>query len=736
MNTNIAVPQGGGGGGGKRKNRRKRGGGGPPAGGGGNKGGSRRPRGGPGRGGSESSSRFKPNAPSPLQLPHVKVTIRNISDGTKHDTIEGIVDSIRFFLKGAFPSAQAAALVSSSNGGVGGDNGSVSKDAYLTAWQLEREEFDGAKSMFVETAGGATAAPTTTTASPSSSAPPSSPASRAFSSGWVYEEKPLSLPADRNTLLPSVESIVTDLMENSTDKRVTQSTNVNWIVDTAMSQIMQECGKSYLNYVGGRVVFDEESAVDAALAERVQDEKKKLAEDEEKKDESNAEEGGEDVSATENAADEKKDGSPSVEAVTKGIEKLTTSDKPAPSQQQPASVLDQSPAAIRIRILSVTPVKKSKRRGEIAGKVQLALYPPDPCLLFKDACRDAGKMAAERQVEKVNAAAVASESAASEGGEKNDMEAIDKDVDSEKDNVASSESKDDGAKTDETTDAKESKPSPPITATVPQIPYYPLLSPAERSRAVARSRVLLSRTIEAMKLHAAASRDHNKDGQSSWEVAESPSQKTWRGRPHPMVGSVLAGANLTELVLEHESQKADIAGANKKGKRFDSRGDRYDSTIENTEDYKSFIESLKEGSAPAKESLAAKNKSEKKVEQQPPAVDEEGRPLSAIVQHIRAKQEVERKAKAKDAAAVAKARAAAASAKDKVRKEKAKAKKESSRRRKKEKARSKKSASSARPSGGGGGGGSGKSMPPSGPSVLLKKSGGVKSSAIPPSGFG
>eukprot|EP00581_Thalassiosira_minuscula_P010821 CAMPEP_0183729372 /NCGR_PEP_ID=MMETSP0737-20130205/30072_1 /TAXON_ID=385413 /ORGANISM="Thalassiosira miniscula, Strain CCMP1093" /LENGTH=775 /DNA_ID=CAMNT_0025961531 /DNA_START=28 /DNA_END=2355 /DNA_ORIENTATION=- len=719
--TATTAGRGGGGGGGKSGSKNKRRGGG---GGGGGRGG--------GGGGSGESSRFGKNASSPLQLPHIKVTLRNVGDVNKHGTIEGVVNSIRSFLEGAFPPMASAE-----------DNEST---PYMTAWQMEKEEFDSAKNMFAEVAaaasgsgGGGSGAGTTSAASSSSG--------RAFSSGWVYEEKPSALPSDRFSrfsLLPSPKTIVTDFMDNKTEKRVTNTSNVNYVVDTAMSQMMAACGKKYLHFVGGRIVLDEESANDVVLAERVRAERTKLAEEkmEKAKAEANAEANAEATgdgsdqpsNGAENATAEKKDGPTSVESVTKGVEKLSTSDNKANAKPQQA--LNQMPM-IRVRILSVTPVKRSKRRGDIGGKVQLAMYPPDPCLLFKEACRDAGKMAAETHLEN-NAKVAAEEEAKKEIAEKKEEE------EKEKETASPEEGKVE-AEVEKTTDAKDTNSKPPSPkATVPQIPYYPLLSPAERSRAVARSRVLLHRSIEAMKLHAWAISQNSRDRDHYWEVVESSSQKTWKGRPHPMVGSMMAGTSLRDLVVENEAERASNGGASsKKGRRGfygNSREDRYDSTIENSEDYKSFMESLRDGSDPtraaAEKDAAKKGNADVKKEgggeqpPSPPELDEEGRPLSAIVMHLREKQAESARAKAEAAAAAAKARAAAAAAKEKLRKEKLKLKKEASKKRKKEAARLKKSdrkassTSSSRPAS------KGASMPPPG-AMLLKKSG-----AIPPSGFG
>ena len=680
--------------------------------GGGNKGGGRRRGGGgggrgPDGGGRNTSSRFKPSATSPLQLPHVNVTLRNIGDATKHSTIEGILTSVRKFLEGAFPSSATVA----------GD-GTVESDAYTMAWKLEREKFDAAKRMFADAdVVNSASSDVGTGEGPASS---STSKNREFSHGWVYEEKPTELPSDRTSLLPSSSDIVTNFINNNTDKKIIDSSNITCIVDTVMSQMMQQCGKQYLHYIGGRVILDEESAVEVSIAERVIRERKLLA------DETNAtvnerkiEKPTSITGATDKPADgavddttAKLDETSPVEAVTRGIEKLNTDNEPNVAEVQQQSLVNYSPA-IRVRILSISPVKKSKRRGEIGGKVQLALYPPDPCLLFKEVCRDAGKMAAEKYLERINSTndqAVASNETA--GGE------------NEKAILA-------------TDGEKFCKHFSAAKKVEPQIPYYPLLSPSERSRAVARSRVLVDRTIEAMKLYAVQVK---KDASTlCWEVLESPSQKTWKGRPHSLVRSLMDGETLGNLVAVHNDAKS--VGGVKTGRGRggeDSRADRYDSTIENSDDYKVFIESLHNGSAPPiekdTESKQIMANNSVTASKEPPPVDEEGRPLSAIVMHLRAKQAEVDKVKGEAEAAKAKARAARAAAAEMTRKEKLKSKKESLRKRKKEKVVRMKKPSSTAPSnqgnsvggGGGSGGGSKKrggfSMPPPG-AMLLKKVG-------------
>ena len=573
-----------------------------------------RKRGGGRGGGGGESSRMNKSASSPLQLPHVKVTLRNIGNLNKHGTVEGVVNSIRSFLEDTFPSTNNY------------ENGSDSNNsAYMMAWQLEKEEFERNKSIFVEEVSSSSISASGSTDSPSSI--------RAFSSG-VYKEKPSALPSDRSILLPTVEPIVSEMNEAA-------FTSASSMIDAAMSKMFQECGKQYVNYVGGRVYLDEESAMDVMLAEKIQSVTKKATDTTEAVSES-------DVKVEENAESDVK---PSVESVTKDMKKLSTSDK------QKANC-----PSIRVRILSVTPVKKSKRRGEIGAKVQLVLYPPDPCLLFKELCSDAGKLVAEKHMASSKAA-----------NESKISDAMDTDESNEK-NGESEESKDDKPK---------SSPTPP------QIPNFPILSSSERSRALARSRILINRTIEAMKLNAKSM----KTDYRPWDIFESPSQKTWKPRQNPMIESLLGGAALEDVIAENEKARTKAA-SNKKGRGgFKSREDRYDSTIENSEDYKTFMQHWQQdGSYPSN------NPSDAKKEEEAIPLDEEGRPLSAIVMEIRKKKDEEAKKKADAKAAAAKAREATRSAQEALKKkEKSKKKKEKERARRNERKKKAKAAARAPP---------------------------------------
>lgn len=630
---------------------------------------------GSGCGGSGNLSwRFKPNSPSPLQLPFVKVTIRNIGDGSKHSSIEHIATSIRKFLEGAFPSTPLMDSDSGSN---------ESSSAYMMACQLEREEFEIDKHMVLE----ATADEHATGGSSANFT------SHMLFSTWASDDK-LRMP-----VLPTPEDIVNNLMNNATDKRVTDGSSVGWLVDAAMSQMMQECGKQYLNYVGGRLVLDEESFVEICLAEKVEAERKRLALERK----SEVDEGSAAEAADANdpfTSEPAKNVETFVEDITKGIEKMSTT----PKREDP--VLTQLPA-VRVRIMSITPVKKSKRRGEICGKVQLVIYPPDPCILFKETCRDAGKMAAGRQFLKGD---TPSEQVLSVGTPST--------VQSKSENGSKS--------------FKKIAQSPPI-------PYYPILSSMERSRALARSRVLMNRIIKAMELHATKVK-------LEWEVQESVSQKTWKERPHYFVRETMNGHPLSDLVKEHDSATNTTTEKGRGRVGMDARADRLDSTIESSDDYKAFLASLENGSNPSisgKDGGSGKKIADSKSvmssssdKQVVPEVDGDGRPLAAIVLHLREKQEIEKakveKAKAEIAAAQAKARVAAAAAKEKARQGRNKVQKETSRKTKEEAGRKKKQRS-----GGSSGGDRNKKvggpMPPPG-AMLLKKVGG--SCPIPPSGFG
>ncbi|KAL3764557.1 hypothetical protein ACHAWO_007928 [Cyclotella atomus] len=609
-------------------------------GGGGRSSNARRPPSGRG-GGSATSTRN--TTTSPLHLPHVKVTIRNIQSVEHFDTKQAVLHAVQHFLIDAFTINDDASHT----------HGGGQETAYNRAVQLEKLNFETNKSLLE---------------------------SKSALLGWTYNEPNNII---NNNELPSPESIVESVYQSSTttssasNTNTTVNKNIQTTIDTAMSTMMNECGKLYLHRVGGKCVVDGESCIVAVLNERIDGEKKKTGV---ASAEGAASEGGEDAKGGDATKGSNKE-EDSVEQLTQNMENLSTTSKTLPSKTTEAEAME----ATRIRILSVTPVKKSKRRGDIGARVELVLYPPDPCLMFKELCREAGRVAVER--------------------------------------FKDSSSNTTGA------EAAGGEDTPQSTQQSPTIPNFPRLSPAERSRAIARSRVLMDRTISAMKIHAASSQSSNNQSYASWEIFESSSQKTWKSPSYDIVQSILNGASLTDLLDEEEKKVTLRRGG---GAAKNARSDRYDSTIENSEDYKSFMELYTDNgskSAPPPPAAATDKKDE--------PLDEEGRPLSAIVQHLQSKraEEAKVKADAKAAASRARAKAAAEAARTKARKRELEKKtnKAKDRMRREEERRKKKI------SGGGGGkmnssrsgnsGGGGGGAPPPG-AVLLKKG------DVPASGFG
>jgi len=662
-----------------------------------------------GRGGGESKRNT--SSSSPMQLPHVKVTLRNLLDENKHGTVKAIVHSLKNFLDGAFHSSPGT-KIDEQNGVFGGNSDKDKFDAYSLACRLEKDQFEREKCMLTDTAS------SNENANSSSSA-----SSRPLSFGWVYEVKQTS------SHLPSAESVASDVIEKEKSSLSNRKggSAVNAMVDTAMAQMMLECGKKYLDFVGGKVVLEEDNAVDVMLAEMVQAAKKKMA--------ANT---GQKIDADDD--DKNNDG---LSDVTELMSNLNASNpKTNAGKNEPIP-------AVKIRILSVTPVKKSKRRGIIAGTVILALYPPDPCMLFKDYCRDAGRIAGERylmaQERAKEAVAKRSEASDVEGPVAENKQEVD---------VASGHSIDETTHTSNT-ENDSNKAHPIKKMAVPPIPHFPIITPAERSRAVARSRVLINRTISAMKIFAQSKQHHLSDiNFHSWDIAESPSQKTWKSRPHPMVASLLNGVSLEKILAEEQSSIAGTTSYKRWRKVYsgDARADRYDSTIESSDDYKSFMEQWSKSGTIRSAAPADESKDKEKETAKPPAAsssyaaitskkeegkppqpefDEEGRPLSAIVMHIRAKQEEAVKAKAEAAAAAARARAAAAAAATMAASKKKKkndvaaaasASSSSARKKKRDATKSKKSKSKSTSRAGGESKASTLASPPPG-AVFLKKGG-------------
>jgi len=636
---------------------------------------------------------------SPLHLPHVKVTIRNIlpsnpggSGDDPHLTAAGLVDSVAGLVEGAFPPPGRKLAEGSA--------------AYLEAWRAERTDFEAERAMFAEHGGGGGGG--MSGGSPGGGSPGSSaPGGRGYPAAWVYEDRPAPLPpGDRSSLLPSVDSVVARVMDSLPPPGdiVRPRPPREEVVDRAMSEMLAACGAAYLGQCGGRAEADGTSGREVSLPGemgRVRDEMER------ERAEREAVEGiaGDGKGEEGKAEDSKED-------AAETAPKADAGDAPpeAPAPIPPPAPRPPSPSAVRVRVLSATPAKRSKRRGVVGGRVALVLYPPDPCALFGDRCRDAGRGAAAAYAERYPADASGADGSAA-----------------------------------------------PAPASV-SVPRYPPLTAPERSRCLARSRALLSRTVAALRVHAASGGSGGI--YAGWDIRESPSQKAWRTRAGlgGAAARLEAAADgrardeiLRELVRESmakdEKEAEDgAAPAARRGFYGDSRSDRHDSTIESTEDYASFLEWHSgdrarpyEGPARGRKKAAdadggggggsSNAKADAEVE-----VDEEGRPLSAIVLYFRARNaEASMKRKAEQR------RKDAARKEEKRRKEKAR----KAARRQEQKEKGNKKEKRRNKGGGGKQGQQGKGQASAaqqqrggGPVVLAKKpEGGGAGGILPPSGY-
>ena len=152
---------------------------------------------------------------------------------------------------------------------------------------------------------------------------------------------------------------------------------------------------------------------------------------------------------------------------------------------------------------------------------------------------------------------------------------------------------------------------------------------------------------------------------AGWDIDESPSQKAWRPRNHGPAVERLEAAGGT---AEKEKALRELVGAvaasggadagdgsdgsaapgagTRRGFYGDPRSDRHDSTIGTTEDYVSFLEWRSgDRSAPyAGTGAGGRRRGAEKEEgvrddapARPEELDEEGRPLSALVLYFRAR---------------------------------------------------------------------------------------------------
>lgn len=251
----------------------------------------------------------------------------------------------------------------------------------------------------------------------------------------------------------------------------------------------------------------------------------------------------------------------------------------------------------------MVPPRKSRRRGELPGHCYLALFPPMPLFIQEKmkviaAEEEVIKAAEKLELEK---AAAAAEMATGD-------EIVDKaQVDCSEEETKNEELEETGVAMEKSGKVKiEQKLATSIT-------------PTDRSRALAQCRLLLSETVSSL-AHLCKEDDSKKDQTCNYkgvQIQLSPSQKIWK-------------------VEEKGSRKFGIAA-------------KYDSTIENNDDFKKFKESRRK----VAEDLMNRPRP-------PPGggqvtditnTDEKngegGEPVSAIVMHLLEKKAAARKAKKK-----------------------------------------------------------------------------------------
>ena len=480
-----------------------------------------------------------PNNPNPAsglgqQLPHVKVTVRNIVPTSSNNdpddpalTHGGVVDMIAGLVEGVFPPPGRKLA-----------EGSAS---YLEAWKAERIDFEAERAMFAGVVGGGRQGDAAETATAGGSpgaatTPPGAGGGRGYPfAGWAYEDRPALLPpGDRPSLLPSVPSVVSTVLSALPPPGdiVRPRPTLEDVVDRAAAEMLGACSAVYLTQCGGRAEVDRGSKWEVSLPGelgRVRGEMEREREEREALEGIARESEGGDDEAEGGGA-----GTPDAEAEVakvEGVKAETTAEAETPAESEPPAPaivgLRLPPAerpasgAVRVRILSVTPARRSKRRGVVGGRACLVLYPPDPSALFGDLCRDAGEAAAAGYRERYPDCSGPSEEAGvagvGEGG------------------------------------SKEGPDGPAGRAVLPRPPQLPA---AERGRCLARSRVLLSRTVSALRRHASSGGSGGL--YAGWDIDESPSQKAWRPRNHGPAVERLEAAGGT---AEKEKALRELVGA-------------------------------------------------------------------------------------------------------------------------------------------------------------------------------
>lgn len=292
------------------------------------------------------------------------------------------------------------------------------------------------------------------------------------------------------------------------------------------------------------------------------------------------------------------------------------------------------------------PPKKSRRRGVLPGHCYLALYPPMPLFIQeKMKVIEEEKKEAEKQSKELEIATEALQDMTIQ----NDVEDNDETSTITK-NVESEITKDDTA-TGNSEDSKNCNADSELKVAVTEPITQTKITASDKTRALAQTRLLLNETIATL---SKLCKDDSSNGKSykDLDVFMSPNQKIWK---------------------------------NEEGRKFGFSA-KYDSTLEQSEDFRKFLEKKKN----MEEELSSRPK--------PPAggipisdllstglgEDKSSRidgPVSAIVAHLLEKKEAARLAKKKAAAEKKKKKAKSKSGtvkKDEEKKKKNKRKKKKS----------------------------------------------------------
>ena len=214
--------------------------------------------------------------------------------------------------------------------------------------------------------------------------------------------------------------------------------------------------------------------------------------------------------------------------------------------------------AVTARVLYVTPPRRSRRRGIQTGAAYIVLYPPDPTKSLPVPQSTSSTPSTPSTDLSTVPTQPASTTASAPTSDSTTVDSTSKSDEIEK------------LQQPENEDNKDTAISPKINATQePNADVQPqsiVLVGQERSKAVAAARITLQNAQEYLTVQ--ASKNVNLLGECVVEL--SPSQKTWKDH--------------TNKENQHNNNK-------RNGKRSD-RGDRYENTIFNTEDYRSFLEGL------------------------------------------------------------------------------------------------------------------------------------------------